>query len=119
MTPNLSQYLGKSILVSIPALFEDGVCRAHTLVGIEFSGLWLQSEELTERLLHEVKHPYSDAEPAVFVPYAQIAGILVATAAPSHPSFSQEGVVAKFRSKRPEESKKSPNADLRSKKKKQ
>src|SRR2546427_4120533 len=115
MTPNLSQYLGKSILVSIPALSKDGVCRAYTLVGIEFQGLWLQSEELTERLLHEVKHPYSDAEPAVFVPYAQIAGILVATAAPAHPEFRQEGVVV--RSKRPEESKKSANADLPSKKK--
>jgi hypothetical protein len=108
MTPNLSQYLGKSILVSIPALFEDGVCRAYTLIGIEFHGLWLQSEELTERLLHEVKHPYSDAEPVVFVAYAQIAGILVATAAPSHPSFSQDGVTA--RSKKSQESKKSPNA---------
>ena len=117
MTPNLSQYLGKSILVSIPALFEDGVCRAYTLVGIEFHGLWLQSEELTERLLHEVKHPYySYAEPAVFVPYAQIAGILVATAAPAHPEFRQEGVIAG--SKRSEESKKSPHADLPSKKKK-
>jgi len=117
MTPNLSQFLGKSILVSIPALFEDGVCRAHTLLAVEFHGLWLQSEELTERLLHEVKHPYSDAEPAVFVPYAQIAGILIATAAPALPGFRQEGVVAG--SRRAEESKKSPNADLPSKKKRQ
>jgi hypothetical protein len=108
MTPNLSQYLGKSILVSIPALFEHGVCRAYTLLGIELQGLWLQSEELTERLLHEVEHPYCDAEPAVFVPYAQIAGILVATAPPSHPSFNQQGVVA--RNRKSEESKKPPNA---------
>ena len=117
MTPNLSQYLGKSILVSIPALFEDGVCRPYTLGGIEFHGLWLQSEELAERLLHEVKHLYSDAEPAVFVPYAQIAGILVATAAPANPECRQEGLVT--RGKRPEESKKSPKTDLPSKKKRQ
>lgn len=108
MTPNLTQYLGKSILVSIPALFDDCVCRACTLVGIEFQGLWLQSEELAEQLLHGVKHPYSDAEPAVFVPYAQIAGILIATAALPHPSFSHEGVTA--RSKKSQQAKKSPDA---------
>jgi len=117
MTPNLSQYLGKSILVSIPALFEDGVCRAYTLVGIEFHGLWLQSEELTERLLHEVKHPYSDAEPAVFVPYAQIVGILVATAAPMHPLLRQDEDSSGGDKK--SESRKSTYADLRMKKKKQ
>jgi hypothetical protein len=117
MTPNLSQYLGKSILVSIPALSEDVVCRAYTLVGIELQGLWLRSDELTERLLHEAMHSYSDAEPAVFVPYAQIAGILVATVAARNPECRQEGAVT--RGKRPEEPKKSPNTDFPSKKKKQ
>jgi hypothetical protein len=117
MTPNLSQFLGKSILVSIPALFEDGACRPYTLLAIEFHGLWLQSEELAARLLHEDNHPYSsDTEPAVFVAYAQIAGILVATAAPAHSEVRKDGVVAG--SKRSEESKRSPHADLPSKKKK-
>jgi hypothetical protein len=117
MTPNLSQFLGKSILVSIPALFEDGACRPYMLLAIEFNGLWLQSEELAARLLHEDNHPYSpDAEPAVFVAYAQIAGILVATAAPAQPGFRKAGVVAG--SKRSGETKRPAQEGLPDKKKK-
>ena len=50
MRINLARYLGKTVYVSIPALFEDGVGRPFRLVDAECNGLWLQSDELTRRL---------------------------------------------------------------------
>jgi hypothetical protein len=86
MTPNVARYLNKTVFVSIPALFDDGVCRPFTLLGAELNGLWLQSDELTRRLLagHEGDLPATSA-PAVFVPFAQIAGVLVAGAPSQSP----------------------------------
>lgn len=80
MVPTIARYVDKIVLVSIPALFEDGVCRPFTLLGAELHGLWLQSDELTQRLLPEDKRDLlTKASVAVFVPFAQIAGVLVAT----------------------------------------
>ena len=92
MTPKVSQYINRTILVSIPALFDDGQCRAYTLQGVELHGLWLQSEELTERLLPEDKQEYTSASVslAVFVPFAQIAGVLVATRTGQVPPVGSE-----------------------------
>jgi hypothetical protein len=79
MPSNLASYLNKTILVAIPALFDDGVCRPFTLLGAELHGLWLQSDELTQRLLPADKRELgAAAAAAVFVPFAQIAGVLVA-----------------------------------------
>jgi hypothetical protein len=80
MIPKITRYLSKTILVSIPALFQDGACRPFTLLGAELHGLWLQSDELTQRLLPRDKQDLATTAPAaVFVPFAQIAGVLVAT----------------------------------------
>jgi hypothetical protein len=79
MTLRLSQYLNKNILVSIPALFEDGAGRPYRLLGAELNGLWLQSEELIHRLLRDDKYAYASAAPVVFVPFAQIAAVLIPT----------------------------------------
>jgi hypothetical protein len=83
MLPSLSRYLNKRILVSIPTLFEDGTVRPYTLLGAEMNGLWLQSEELTDRLLRDEGRELAKMNPAVFVPFAQIAGVLVATSMPA------------------------------------
>jgi hypothetical protein len=37
----------------------NGAGGSLVLFAIEFHGLWLQSEELAARLLHEDNHPYS------------------------------------------------------------
>jgi hypothetical protein len=86
MPPNLSRYLNKTLFVSIPALFEDGTVRPCTLLGAEINGLWLQSEELTDRLLRDEGRELSKLSPAVFVPFAQIAGVLIATTMPVSPA---------------------------------
>jgi hypothetical protein len=83
MTPKVSQYLNKTILVSIPTLFHDGKCRPLKLIGVEVPGLWLQADELSVRLLPDQLQTYVSAAPIVFVPFAHIAGVLIPTKAPS------------------------------------
>ena len=85
MAPKLSRYINDDILVSIPALFDDGKCRAFTLLGVELNGLWLQSDELAERLLCSDTREYQFAGPLAFVPFAQIAAVLFATRATAPP----------------------------------
>ena len=79
MTLRLDRYLNKDILVSIPALFDDGACRPYRLLGTELNGLWLHSEDLIQRVLREDKFAYATATPVIFVPFAQIAAVLIPT----------------------------------------
>jgi hypothetical protein len=79
VTLKISHHLGRTVLVSIPALFADGVCQPYTLRGADLHGLWLQSDALTRRLLPEDQQDLATIPTAVFVPFAQIAGVLVAT----------------------------------------
>jgi hypothetical protein len=83
MIINFKRYVNKTILVSMPALFHDAKCRPFKLLGVEVPGVWLQSDELTTRLLPEQMAQYAAAGPVVFVPFAQIAGILVPTSRPT------------------------------------
>lgn len=85
MNLNLVRFLNKPILVSIPALFDDGLCRPYKLLGAELTGLWLQSDDLAERLLPAEATHFKDLAPAVFVPFSFIAGVLVPTGVPKEP----------------------------------
>lgn len=89
MVPTLSRYLNKTVLVSIPALFEDGTARPYTLLGAEMNGLWLQSEELIDRLLRDEGRELVKLNPAVFVPFAQIAGVVIPTIEPPLPAADE------------------------------
>lgn len=89
MAPNLSRYLNKTIFVSIPTLFEDGTARPYTLLGVEMNGLWLQSEELIDRLLRDDGRELVKLNPAVFVPFAQIAGVVIPTIEPPLPAADE------------------------------
>jgi hypothetical protein len=101
VTPKIGRLLGRTVLVSIPALFSDGVCRAYTLVGFEVHGLWLQSQELNERLLNEEMREIAEASPVVFVPFAQIAGVLVPTDLPVTPPQEAAPATGATRKQRP------------------
>ncbi len=93
MALNVTHYLNRTVFVSIPAIFEDGACRAYTLLGVEFNGLWLQSDELTQRLLPDGRKDLASLAPTVFVPFAQIAGVMIATSA-TPPPAQPEGTPA-------------------------
>jgi hypothetical protein len=86
MPPRITQYLNKTILVSIPSLFEDGACRAYRLLGVEVQGLWLQSDKLIQRLASADTKDYESLAPVVFVPFGQIAGVMLATRSPELPA---------------------------------
>ena len=79
MPPKLKQHLNHSVLVSIPALFEDAKCRAFTLQSVEEDGLWLTSDQLTELLLPESDRNVAGTAQSVFVHAAQIAAIILPT----------------------------------------
>jgi hypothetical protein len=85
MPPQLGQFLNKTVLVSIPEIFKDGRCRPYTLVGIEFSGVWLQGGDLATRLLLEDHEQNERFVFTAFVPYSQIAAVLVGTALQAPP----------------------------------
>jgi hypothetical protein len=84
MTPKLGHLLNKTVLVSIPTLFDDGACRSYKLLGVELHGLWLQSDDLSQRLLADNQQVLVSASPVVFVPFAQIAGVLIPTTSPTN-----------------------------------
>lgn len=92
MPLDLSRHLNKTLLVSIPVLFEDGTARPYTLLGAEVNGLWLQSNDLTDRLLRDCDRELAKFNPAVFVPFAQIAGVLIATSVPAPPSDEHDAL---------------------------
>jgi len=95
MPPKLKQFLNRTILASIPALFEDGRCRAYTLLSIEVDGLWLSSNELTVRLLAERERKDVETAQPVFVPAVQIAAIILPPpAAPPAPLVEAEATPA-------------------------
>lgn len=88
MVPNLARYVNKTILVSIPMLFDDTVCRPVRLLGAELNGLWLQSDQLTERLAPD--EPLSATTvTTVFIPFAQMAGVLIHLTAPVQSTETQ------------------------------
>lgn len=61
MTQNLTKYVNKTILVSIPTLSGNVKCQPYKLTGVELVGLWLQSEQLaSEFLAHEQKAQTQD-----------------------------------------------------------
>jgi hypothetical protein len=72
MISTLGHHLNKTLLVSIPSMFENGDPRACTLTGIEPSGLWLESREWSKLLPSGDKRAVTH----IFVPFAQIAYLL-------------------------------------------
>ena len=83
MTQNLTKYVNKTILVSIPALSGDVKCRPYKLTGVELVGLWLQSEQLTSGFLPQDHKAHTQMTWAFFVPYSQIACVAIGEIAPA------------------------------------
>ena len=69
----LAHYFNRNILVCIPSVFEDGQPRSCKLAGIEESGLWLESDELSKTLQRLGTEQPSQGVAAFFVPFSHIA----------------------------------------------
>lgn len=78
MINTLGHHLNKILLVSIPSIFEDDHPRACTLTGIDVSGLWLESQDLADKVLHPDDQRVGVR---IFVPFARIAYLLEPAAA--------------------------------------
>ena|ERR1700720_635776 len=82
MAPNLSKQINKTILVSIPALSEDGKCRPYKLTGVELVGLWLESADLASTFLTHEHRSQTPSTQEFFIPFSQIACVAVVAAPP-------------------------------------
>lgn len=79
MDMQLSKLIRRKIVVLGPALFDSGKkdqkLETVTLVGVESSGIWIESEEALNRLA--VRFGVKPAAPsALFIPFTQITTIL-------------------------------------------
>ena len=81
MIPNLSKYVNKNVLVSIPVLSGSTKCKAYTLTGIELIGLWLQSADLSGSFLDHEHKSQPTMTWSFFVPFSQIACVAICSAA--------------------------------------
>ena len=96
MDMQLSKLIRSKIVVLGPALFDNGKkdqkLETVTLVGVESSGIWIESEEALNRLADRFRVKPA-APTALFIPFAQITTILASaesTAAAEPPAATSE-----------------------------
>ena len=65
----LKELIDHEVLAWIPAV--SNTVHSVRLRGVENRGIWVESEHLTQSLLHEVGHA-AGKTPIVFVPYSRI-----------------------------------------------
>jgi hypothetical protein len=79
MDMQLSKLIRRKIVVLGPALFDNGKkdqkLETVTLVGVEASGIWVESEEALNRIADRFRVKPA-APTAIFIPFAQITTIL-------------------------------------------
>ncbi len=90
----LGSFIGKAILVDIPTMSEEGPMW-YTLEDVEWAGLWLRSDALSERL--PISRTSDDSSVmTIFVPFSQIR-FMFPTAGrmpPTEEEFAQLGKTA-------------------------
>ena len=74
MVSRLGHSVNKAVLVSIPPIFSDARPRDCRVVGLEPTGLWLESADLWRIAFPDAERPPS----AVFVPFTHIAYLVEA-----------------------------------------
>jgi len=77
MEMQLAKLLHRRIVVLGPQLFDQSTLETVTLVGIEPSGIWIESEKAADRIAERFR--VKPAAPAAFfIPFAQIVTIIAA-----------------------------------------
>lgn len=77
MAPNIADYLNRTVLASIPTLFADSEVHRCRLIGLEGFGVWLNSDELSRRVVPaRAKRGTATVAADIFVPFAQIGAIV-------------------------------------------
>lgn len=93
MDLQLSKLIRRKIVVLGPALLDSGTkdqkLETVTLVGVEASGIWIESEEALNRIADRFRVKPA-APSALFIPFAQITTILAGIDAAAAPAGSTE-----------------------------
>jgi len=76
MATKLAYCVNKTVFVAVPVLFEDARPRLCKVVEIEWSGIWLESDEFRKRIDLGDHKREGDAKQRAFVPFSQIAYLL-------------------------------------------
>jgi hypothetical protein len=84
MVSRLGHSINKTVLVSIPPIFLDARPRDCRVIGLEPTGLWLESAELWRTAFPDEERPSG----AVFVPFTHIAFLVEARPPTTRPSPS-------------------------------
>lgn len=67
----LSDYIGKEIIVIIP-LIEPDHYQTVKLLGVETGGIWIESQEMINKVYSPIAVAASERTPTFFFPYHQI-----------------------------------------------
>jgi hypothetical protein len=70
-----TQLIGERVLILFPQTAETKYS-VVTLRGVEFQGLWIESQDVTNVLLRAIGLPTSPQTPLLFVPFHSILGVL-------------------------------------------
>ncbi len=77
MTPKLAESLNKQVAIKPAGLSKPVIC---TLIGLEETGIWAASKELTEQLRKDSGQALlPPGYPKIFVPYARLDWLVLST----------------------------------------
>lgn len=68
----LEDLVGGSILVQMPRSGDEARLWRMKLLGVEAGGIWVESQDITNRILQTVGVTSATRTPIVFLPYHQI-----------------------------------------------
>jgi hypothetical protein len=88
MAKKLADYVGDTILIRSLPVNEDHPVMVK-LIAVEDGGIWIESQDVTEHWMRELKITSFPRTPVWFLPYAQIAWIL---GAEDYPSMSEKAL---------------------------
>ena len=75
----LSELIGRDILVRIPFIEPDHYLTVK-LIGVEAGGIWVESQQIVNRVYSAVGKAASERTPVFFFPYHQIEFAMTAVA---------------------------------------
>jgi hypothetical protein len=70
-TLKLNKMLGEIIVARIPAL-DDNELSAVKLHSVEASGIWIESQRFTEKMMERFQTDSSSTTPVLFVPFEKV-----------------------------------------------
>jgi hypothetical protein len=76
MEIELSKLVGRRVIVMGPRFLENEKPQSVRLLAVETAGVWIESQEATDKLITTLQRKPSSEGLAFFVPFAQITSIV-------------------------------------------